>query len=391
MAKSMRTAFIRVTAENDTKAGVVTYTLDGLVKMFTEWQEKAKLTYWIIEHTADEDVSRSHFHIVIKFGAPMPFENIKSHLPYGNIENAKSVKSCVQYLIHMNDKSKKQYNWSEVRTNCEDMTPYMLQTENQQEMSIMDIIDRIDKGHIREYNQFNIIPNVIWSKHKTRIENALTHYRERIYMDKDRQITVVFVSGPAGVGKTTMAKMYCKSLDLSYCISSSSNDPMQDYKGEDVLILDDLRDDVFAFADFLKILDNHTKSTMKSRYHNKAFIGKVIIITSCKPLSDWYYDVPAPDKKQLYRRIAEMHQLTKERITTYAWDDKDKVYKLVGSAPNTVTMSFEERAEQGMTILKALGIELERPDKIKQDMIDKQKQFWESPEFNGDKIRGDEK
>ena len=40
---------------------------------------------------------------------------------------------------------------------------------------------------------------------------------------------------------------------------------------EDVLILDDLRDSDFKFTDLLKILDNHTKSTVKSRYHNKAF------------------------------------------------------------------------------------------------------------------------
>ena len=92
-------------------------------------------------------------------------------------------------------------------------------------------MERIDKGEIKEYNQFEMIPIELWAKYKTRIENALIYYRERICMDKNREINVMFLSGDTGTGKTSFAKQYCQSLKKSYCVSSSSNDVMQDYKG----------------------------------------------------------------------------------------------------------------------------------------------------------------
>ena len=38
-------------------------------------------------------------------------------------------------------------------------------------------MERIDKGEIKEYNQFEMIPIELWAKYKTRIENALIYYR----------------------------------------------------------------------------------------------------------------------------------------------------------------------------------------------------------------------
>ena len=128
MAKSMKTAFIRVSSVNNTQNGVVRYKKEDIDQLMKEWSVSANFTYWFIEHSADEEVSMTHWHIVIKFRTPMPFDNIKSHIPYGDIESAKSVKNSVQYLVHLNDKSKVQYKWEDIVTNCEDMTPYKVQS-----------------------------------------------------------------------------------------------------------------------------------------------------------------------------------------------------------------------------------------------------------------------
>lgn len=360
MAKSMKTAFIRVTSVNNTSdKGTVTYNKTDIDKIIKEWASTCKLTYWYIEHSADDEVSMTHWHIVLKFANPMPFENVKSHFPYGDIESAKSIKKCVQYLVHANDLSKVQYNWSDVVTNCEDMTPFKVQSNAQGEVTIQRIMEQIDNGIIREYNQFEFIPIEIWSKYKTRIENGLTFYRERVYMDKNREINVVFMSGETGLGKTTFAKQYCENAKKSYCVSSSSNDPMQDYKGEDVLILDDLRDSDFKFTDLLKILDNHTKTTMKARYHNKAFIGETIIITSYRPLSDWYFDVPKESKCQLYRRIKTQYKFYQEHIEIFEYNDIAQKYDYVGKVPNVITMRAREKAKMALDMVKAMGLELD--------------------------------
>lgn len=382
MAKSYRTAFIRVTSENDTKEGVIVYNKNDINIVLKSWSESANITYWFIEHSADEEVSKTHYHIVIKFKSPMPFDAIKSKFPYGNIESARNVKATIQYLIHYNDKSKVQYIWEDIETNCLDMTPYKIQSNSQQEITIQNIIERIDNGEIKEYNQFTIIPIELWSKHKGRIENALTYYRERVCMDKNRTINVIFLSGDTGTGKTSFAKRYCEGSGKSYCVTSSSNDPMQDYKGEDVLIMDDLRDEDYKFTDLLKILDNHTNSTVKSRYHNKAFIGDTIIITSYKPLNDWYFNVPSESKHQLYRRIKCMYKFTEDRINAFQYNEQSCRYESVGSTVNIILQSARKQAEYALGIFDAMGIEYDKVEDVRKAIKTYTEDEWKQAEID---------
>lgn len=366
MAKSYRNANIRVTAENDTEhEGPVLYTLTDIEIKLKDWAESAGVTYWFIEHPADDEVSTTHFHIVIKFKSPMPFETIKNRFPYGNIENTRNLRNSIQYLIHLNDKSKVQYSWDDIKTNCQDMSPYKVQSSSQQEVTIQAILECIDSGKIKEYNQYTAIPIELWAKYKTRIENALTYYRERICMDKDRNITVIFMSGPTGIGKTTFAKRYSETRypSVKPCISSSSNDPLQDYKGEPVLILDDLRDDSFKYHDFLKLLDNHTLSSSKSRYHNKPFIGDVIIITSTRPINDWYFNKTPEDKHQLYRRVNQWLKFDGEKIYAFEYNEKTRRYEPAGTALNPIMMEVKKRKEIIMGVFDTMGVEFTPSDK----------------------------
>ena len=112
-------------------------------------------------------------------------------------------------------------------------------------------------------------------------------------------------------------------MEKDFYVSSSSNDPFQDYLGQKVIILDDLRDDVFSFADLLKILDNNTASSMKSRFSNKVFNGDMIIITTEVPLCLWFKDMqyyPRGQESlyQLYRRISSYVKVSKTEIQVYS-------------------------------------------------------------------------
>lgn len=368
MGKSYRNANIRVTAENSTEQdGAVTYTLADIENNLIDWSKSANIIYWFIEHPADDEVSTTHYHIVIKFKSPVHFDTIKNRFPYGDIENTRNLRNSIQYLIHFNDKSKVQYSWDDIKTNCVDMSPYKVQSSAQQEVTIQAILEAIDLGKIREYNQYTDIPIAIWSKHKTRIANALEYFRERVCMDKNRNITVVFMSGPTGIGKTTFAKMYSKSRypSVEPCVSSSSNDPLQDYKDEPVLILDDLRDDSFKYHDFLKLLDNHTLSSSKSRYRNKPFIGDMIIITSTRPINDWYFSKTPEDKHQLYRRVREWLKFDGDKIYGYEYSDVTNRYELVCTAVNPVVMEAKKRRDFMLGIFDGMGVEF-TPEKRKE-------------------------
>lgn len=140
----------------------------------------------------------------------------------------------------------------------------------------------------------------------------------------NRNIEVVFVTGKGGTGKTSYAKTLMDRMGYDYCVSSSSNDPWQDYMGQKGMILDDLRDTAFSFEDLLKALDNDTSSSIKRRFSNVVFAGFVIIITSSVPIIHWYKRpdkngnrVPYDDLAQLYRRISCYVELVKDEVIVY--------------------------------------------------------------------------
>ena len=108
-------------------------------------------------------------------------------------------------------------------------------------------------------------------------------------LNPHRDIQVMFISGKAGTGKTYYAKKLLESMKYDYCISSSSNDIFQDYKGQRAIILDDLRDTDIQFSELLKMIDNNTQSSVYSRFQNKVFVGKMIVITSSVPFQFWYF------------------------------------------------------------------------------------------------------
>ena len=167
----------------------------------------------------------------------------------------------------------------------------------------------------------------------TKLQKLWQLHCQCLVLKPDRHIEVVFVQGKGGTGKTYYAKKLLSSMGYDYCVSSSSNDPFQDYLGQKAIILDDLRDRTFEFEDLLKTLDNNTASSVKSRFTNKVFNGEMIIITSTVPLHYWYYNYRGSafdTLQQLYRRISCYVVVTEETISVY--DQIDNMGKPMGLA-----------------------------------------------------------
>lgn len=352
--KSLRNAFIRVSETNHTNKGVIKFSDTDILTILQGWTSVEEFYY--IKHTPEASEDNIHYHIVIKFKYPVPFANVKAKFPYGKIENARSVPQCVKYLIHQEDLSKKQYPITDIQTNhTEKLLQYLSQKSPSRKIDAQKYIEKVATGEIREFEIFDKIPAVVFAHHKAKIDNAAIYFINKTYMDKDREVKVIFIYGQTGVGKTTLAKVWCKLRNKSYCISSSSNDPMQDYKCEDVLILDDLRDTDYKLNDLLKLLDNHTKSTSRSRFRNKAFIGDTIIITSAIPLDEWYFHEENEDKRQLRRRIIEYVKMDKEKVDSFRYDYKTRKYELYASSKNTISSMYEDTGKTFTSILEDLG------------------------------------
>ena len=157
--------------------------------------------------------------------------------------------------------------------------------------------------------------------YKRQIDRAIEVRNTNIKMEGKREMKVFYIYGATGAGKTTMAKWLCeKMLEVDYYISSSSNDILQDYLGQEAIILDEFRPTDLSFSDMLKLLDNHTNSTVKSRYYNKAIDCKYLIITTTQNISDIYNEENLRDRLQLYRRISEIYYVTDKGITAHEID-----------------------------------------------------------------------
>lgn len=329
----------------------VEYINIGIEEMIQILESKSNVRdYAIILHDKDMD-TKPHYHIAIRFKNSQNFDYVAKWFGVesqfvGTVKG--KWQDILKYLTHKNAPEKYQYNEDEVISNFD----YKNEIEGK---NLKYYIDKIDSGEIREYNQFEMIPIDIWAKNKTVIKNSLEYYKERIVMDKNRKINVVFIQGGTGSGKTSYAKAYCEENKFTYCVSSSSNDALQDYKGEDVLILDDLRENSFEFADMLKILDNHTNSSIKSRYNNKFFMGHTIIITSCLELKDWYTTETREDRNQLFRRIKLMLKLSDDgkKVTCYAYCDGK--YANMGTQDNKYIDYYKKEQEDLNNLMSQFG------------------------------------
>lgn len=266
----------------------------------------------------DKDDTRPHYHIYLNFGnSSCDTALVATWFDIGEnfISKVKGRKTdMLLYLTHGNatQKNKHQYAPEEVKANFDFVT----------EIKNAEIIGDFDRFSYAEQLQYvNKLPVSEKVKEYARLEKLWKLYCQTALLNAERKIDVVFICGKAGTGKTYYAKKMLRKMGYDFCVSSSSNDPFQDYLGQKAIILDDLRDRSFEnMEDLLKILDNNTSSSVRSRFTNKVFNGKIIVITSTVPICYWYPLMRCnrnDSLDQLYRRITCYIEVSKDTVTVY--------------------------------------------------------------------------
>ena len=333
LSKTYRNVILRLTKKNVLKSDneklglhtgeVYEYTKDSVLEILNNWTETKQIEYFMIEHNAEQGVEQCnvHYHIVIKFPqhSVCSFKTLKNRFPYGSIEKCKyGVRNCVQYLVHMNDISKKQYSWDEIITNVpEKLKQYKEPSKTTIEKQLKDIIDMILSGEIKRFEMSKINPD-IYIRYKRRIENAFDYRMHKLMEETNRNVDVIVLQGKPGVGKSTFCKMWADKNEKSIIYSSCSNDIWQDYQGQDIFVIDDLRYDKINIQDMLKTIDPHVVSSSRSRYNNKLFIGDTIFICTNDDILRWYMGEDDELRSAFFRRIKyvmEFDDLTQDKIS----------------------------------------------------------------------------
>jgi len=281
----------------------------------------------------DKDDTRPHYHIYVHFGGASVQVDLVAKwfgIAPNFISKVKGRRTdMLEYLTHSNStqQNKYQYPKSEVVSNFD------FETEIKNSKIIGDFKNY---SYAQQLQYVNTLPIIEKTKAFSQLKKLWELECQCLCLNTDRQINVMFVTGKGGTGKTYYAKKLLQNLGYDFCISSSSNDPFQDYKGQKAIILDDMRprdksknmSEGFSFDDLLKILDNDTASSVKSRFNNKVFNGEMIVITSSIPICYWYGDLKynaLEDLNQLYRRISCYVTVTEDEVTVFdGLDNKGK-------------------------------------------------------------------
>lgn len=353
--------------------GNVLFDMSKLDSIFE--QKRCILLYSYIIHDKDtytkEDEKRNpehkegmlkpaHIHLLLKFDSPQHFDNIGKWFGVSANFVSKLIggwESAVVYQVHRNAPDKYQYSIDEVTANFN--VQAVIDKSNQKQY-LEKILEDILDGTIREYNKTKEIDQLTLVHHAKEINEAFKIRSEHLQATwKERNTECIFITGKSGVGKTTLAKKIATEKGMEYFISSGSNDIMDGYCQEPCIVLDELRPSSLGLSDLLKLLDNHTATSVKSRYKNKFVHCELIIITSILDIDTFYTNVFKENEEpitQLKRRCGTYIQMFPDIIYISIWDSKIMQYSTPVLYSNDIIEKYIPEKELSSTdIVKKIG------------------------------------
>lgn len=288
--------------------------------------DKDKISTWnsnLMTNTVEDKAV--HVHTLLKFEKGISLNKIALAVEVEPqyLEKLKSGRygydNCLAYLVHAKDETKYQYRPEEVTTVLgEDYTSiYNRSIETwlkgratkkakETKLSIDWLCEQILEGKITKNNiMLTDDYYTIYGQYKRRINEALEtagerkSYRTIADLEEVKfKKTVIFISAKSGMGKTKLSKALIEiiqatamknGLNWETCVTASTN-AFDEYNGQEILFLDDIKGDSFTVSDWLKLLDPYTISPISARYHNKIGSARMIIITNTKlPVELFYF------------------------------------------------------------------------------------------------------
>lgn len=275
------------------------------------------------------ELKPAHIHVVIKFAsreksAPIARLGVLLGVEPQYVEKPGrgryAYDNMLSYLTHVKYVDKYQYAPSEVATvrgpdylgidaqRRETWLKGRVHVKNKRVAEdFEDMRERVLQGEITR-DQIMLTDELfdIYSRHSREIDDALSAYGQRRAYRAAAKLRagefsthVVFIHGDAGVGKTRFASGFISTAINSAAMHgerwqlyrAATSNPLDDWRGEEVLLLDDLRASAMDANDWLLLLDPYNASPAKARYTNKGEVApRLIVITATiEPVEFFYY------------------------------------------------------------------------------------------------------
>lgn len=236
------------------------------------------------------------------------------------------------YLIHAQQPGKYQYNAKEVETFDtfdykkfikENASKFEKQSATVKRKSTDEKFDLISQKILNgELFLENILENdelfLLYANHKQQFRQVFDCYAERMAFKNlkslangDYKLTVMYFQGKSSLGKSYLAREiatkvveYAEKLGhKSRVYSAAASNPFDDYYGEDIILLDDIRPESMRRADWLKLLDPLNTSRMSARFSNKQVVPRLVLITNTQLPEEFFGNFLDEALDQYLRRI----------------------------------------------------------------------------------------
>ena len=310
---------------------------------------------------------KRHFHIVLTFKDTTTIGAVANglHVECQYVEKIKTTtKSAMLYLVHRNDPDKFQYKPEDVVASF-DYVEYVDGCKPKVQRDT--VAERIANWEIKQYNIYDYISVDEFATNKPYYDKCFI-YRQNKLKKMDRTLQCVFITGASHTGKTTFAKQIANWKWFHSYVSSWGKHPLDNYEGQECIILDDLRDNTYELSDFLKLTDNNTDSLVWCRFYNKSIAEcKLLIVTSIQDIHDFYkYDTDEKESQvQLFRRFKTYLVMDQDKITYYDFKEAFNDYVKCYEVKNPITLMFNDEAQRDFfsDIRDTLGLKTYEPPK----------------------------
>lgn len=322
----------------------------------------------LIVHDKDENkngLKDAHIHAYLEFEKQKTIASISSVLGIEPqyIEVPKKGRygrlNCLAYLIHAKNLDKYQYSPEEVQTfetfdyqefideNLEDFKKYNATDKRKKGEIGLDLaLQEVQQGKLklREIMRDENLA-LLYAGHMQKFSEAFEFYGLRnamLRLDELEQgkydLTVLYIQGAPGIGKSFLAREVANKVREfgnangfeSDIFSASSSNPFDDYYGEDILILDDLRQESLKVSDWLKLFDPLNTAKMSARYRNKMICPRLVIVANYKSVEQFFgsFNFKNEDINQFKRRISFISKISEK---TFGIPPFDRIYSLSAS------------------------------------------------------------
>lgn len=247
--------------------------------------------------------------------------------------------NALAYLIHAKDKDKYQYPVSDVETfdtldyetfinqNKDDFEKYSATRKREKSDESLDLVlAKIYSGELT-YSDIMKDDNLafLFANNQQKFRESFNFYGEREAFSRllslqrgEYQLTVLYIQGKPGIGKSTLARdiAFETQRRLNHqgfkgdIYSAASKNPFDNYHGEEILLLDDLREDSLSSSDWLKLFDPLNSAQMSARYQNKLVVPRLVIVSAYLSPKTFFGKIETEDLNQYLRRINFSSEIT---------------------------------------------------------------------------------